>query len=126
MPTIDLTKSEIDVMRILWNAGEDLSLQEILKRTEDVYQKQWKRQTLSTFLTHLIDKGMLQSYRIGRVFYYRVIVDKDEYKRLTAKHVLDYWYDGSKSDFVAALFKNEKMTKEKKDKVRELIDELDD
>ena len=68
-----LTTCEELVMKTIWDASEELSLTEIMQRVNEKYHKEWKPQTVSTFLARLVRKGYLQYYRKGRVFFYQTI-----------------------------------------------------
>ena len=63
-----LTDSELLAMKTIWESGEPLSVQEIMERTNQKYGKQWKVQTVSTFLGRMVKKGYLKMERKGRVF----------------------------------------------------------
>lgn len=107
-----LTNSECEVMKILWEADHDLTLQEILPIAEELFSKKWKRQTVATFLSHLIKKGIIESYRIGRYFYYRVIIPMEVYKEYVTADLIDFWYNGSSSDLLASLYHNDTISEE--------------
>ena len=63
----NLTDCEQLVMKTVWDSEEELSLMEIMQRVNDKYHKEWKPQTVSTFLARLVRKGYLRHYRQGRV-----------------------------------------------------------
>jgi len=90
-------------MKCIWDAGRDMSLVETMAALKEKYQKEWKRQTVSTFLLHLIQKGFLTSYRVGRVFYYHQEIDLDAYKKQQTIEFVDFWYSGSIQALFASL-----------------------
>lgn len=96
---VNLTECEKIVMKSVWDAGKDVSLVEIMAAIQDKYDKEWKRQTVSTFLLHLIQKGFLTSYRVGRVFYYHEEVSLEDFKLQVTGDFLKFWYDNSLEDF---------------------------
>ncbi|MCD8011426.1 MAG: BlaI/MecI/CopY family transcriptional regulator [Lachnospiraceae bacterium] len=96
---VNLTECEKIVMKGVWDAGKDASLVEIMASVRDRYHKDWKRQTVSTFLLHLIQKGYLTSYRVGRVFYYHEEVSLEEYRLHLTGEFLSFWYDNSRQEF---------------------------
>lgn len=91
----NLTECERIVMKSIWDAGKDVSLVEIMAAIQDRYGRNWKRQTVSTFLLHLIQKGYLTSYRVGRVFYYHEEIALADFKRQVTAEFLGFWYDNS-------------------------------
>lgn len=120
-----MTDCEQIVMKSVWDAGKDVSLQEIMKDLETRFHKVWKRQTISTFLLHLIEKGYLRSYRQGRVFYYVPLVKEADYKSEQTKMFLDFWFEGSPSGMIASLSDMKELSKEEVEKIKELAAKLD-
>ena len=95
----NLTECERIVMKSVWDAGKDVSLMEIMAAIQDKYGRNWKRQTVSTFLLHLIQKGYLTSYRVGRVFYYHEEVAMETFKKQITAEFLSFWYNNSLKEF---------------------------
>lgn len=67
-----LTKSEREIMDVLWNAGEPLSRSDFLERSET---KTWKDSSVHILLNSLLRKGMIReaglvkrSKTFGRTF----------------------------------------------------------
>ena len=56
----NLSATEMEIMEFLWDTNKKLSASEILKYFNDNKSKNWKKQTLNTFLVKLIEKGALQ------------------------------------------------------------------
>ena len=51
---MELTKCESQVMMIIWSTDYDMALPEIMDLVNHRYQKSWKPQTVSTFLTRCV------------------------------------------------------------------------
>lgn len=120
-----LTQGELEVMDILWSMNHDLTRTEILPLVEEKFHRNWKIQTLSTYLAHLVEKGVLKYYRKGVYFYYQVLIPKKEYKALETKRFLKFWYNNSIDELIMGLT-DEKVLSEEDTKIIEgLIDELD-
>ncbi|MGN0266128.1 MAG: BlaI/MecI/CopY family transcriptional regulator [Lachnospiraceae bacterium] len=119
-----MTDCEQIVMKSVWDAGKDVSLQEIMKDLETRFHKMWKRQTISTFLLHLIEKGYLRSYRQGRVFYYVPLVKEEDYKEEQTKLFLDFWFEGSPAGMIAALTEKEELSSDEISRIKELAAKL--
>lgn len=100
-----LTECEKQVALVVWNSPEELDLQEILKEVNERFGHDWKPQTVSTFLARLVRKGYLKSYRKGRLFFYQVVVSKDEYALVeTRRFISDYDY--SKDEMLKVINKS--------------------
>lgn len=103
----NLTACEQLIMKTVWDADKELGLMDITKGANDNYGKDWKPQTVSTFLARLVKKGFLKSYRQGRVFFYQILVTQEDYVRETAEQFIDFWHHGSVEAFLASLKKAE-------------------
>ncbi len=101
----NLTNCEQLVMKTLWDAERELGLMDVTQRVNEVYQKDWRPQTVSTFLARLVRKGYLESYRQGRVFYYRILVPQEDYVGEIAEQFITFWNRGSVEEFLAVLEK---------------------
>jgi predicted transcriptional regulator len=112
-------------MKIVWESDHDITLQEVLALCATKYNKIWKRTTVATFLAHIIEKGVATSYRKGRYFYYKPTISEKEYKNLETSNMINFWYDGSASNLVASLCKQEFISKEELKNIQNLIDEMD-
>lgn len=119
-----MTDCEQIVMKSVWDAGKDVSLQEIMKDLEGRFKKIWKRQTISTFLLHLIEKGYLRSYRQGRVFYYVPLVKEEDYKTEQTKSFLDFWFEGSSAAMLKAMVEKNQISAEALAEVKEFVANL--
>ena len=69
---MELTKSELEIMDVLWNAGEPLSRADLLVRSED---KTWKDSSVHILINGLLAKDAIReagfvkrSKTYGRVF----------------------------------------------------------
>ena len=53
-----LTAAETIVMKCIWDADHEMSLAEIVKNANEGYGKEWKPQTVSTYLAKLCIKKL--------------------------------------------------------------------
>lgn len=65
-----LTAAETIVMKCIWDADHEMSLAEIVKNANEGYGKEWKPQTVSTYLAKLCLKNYIQMKRAGRTITY--------------------------------------------------------
>ena len=100
-----LTDTELEVMQVIWKLNRSVTSRELL---EIFSKKSWKGQTINTFLSKLVDKGLLSVTRgKWRVNHYSPCVTFKEYKKREAKSVLDTMYQGSMTTFLATLYDDE-------------------
>lgn len=82
-----LTECEEMIMSILWSSEEDLDLMTVTDNAKERFGKEWKLQTVATFMTRLEKKKYISVYRIGRYSHYHPVVSKDEYRKEKVEEV---------------------------------------
>ena len=55
-----LSKTEYEIMEYFWGMGDKYTFGELMKYFNENLDKNWKKQTLNTFLSRLIEKGLLR------------------------------------------------------------------
>ena len=112
-----LTKSEIQVMNILWDMPEGGSVYDILEHYDDPKPAYT---TVATFLKILQNKEFVRAETLqGRQQRFIPLVTKEEYTSQVLGEVKDNFFDGSKLSFVRFFMKEEKFSEEE---LKELID----
>lgn len=122
MPTVDyeLTPCEEEIMLYIWEKGEVKS-REVLEYFNAVKGKDWKKQTLNTYFTHLIEKGVLKAEGETRKVY-SPAVSKKKYDHKKARSVVKNSYGGHVSNFVAAFCGGEKISPEEVEELQRMLD----
>lgn len=120
-----LTDCEELVMKTVWDAEEELSLMEVMSRVNEKYKKNWKPQTVSTFLARLVKKGYLRHYRQGRVFFYQILVPLDTYKGQLTNDYVNFWNHGNADEFLCALAEERPLREDEVERIQKLIDGMD-
>lgn len=121
-----LLHNEQIIMQYIWEMGDETPLHQLLIDINQRYDKDWKRTTIRTYLTQLQEKGLIELHTKGKYSYINALVSEDGYRENLTEQLVDEWYDGSTLDLVANLYKDEKLTEEDKQKLRRMLDELDD
>lgn len=103
-----LPECEEKVMTVLWNSEKDLDMTETLHRVNTQFKKEWRPQTVSTFLGRLVKKGYLTSTRIGRYHYYHPEITKEEYRIRKMWNLVEQFYDGNKIELIKNLYNENK------------------
>ena len=80
-----LTAAETIVMKCIWDADHEMSLAEIVKNANEGYGKEWKPQTVSTYLVKLCLKNYIQMKRAGRTITYEILITEEDYKSEQAR-----------------------------------------
>ena len=95
----ELTPIEEMVLMVIWDFDEKPHLSDIVKGINERYGKDWRPQTISTYLAHLVRKGYLSFERKGRVFLYTPLVDKKSFCKQQLKNMYEYYGNYSFVDF---------------------------
>ena len=121
----ELTTAESMVMKTIWDHPHEMALQEIMKLTNETYGKDWKSQTVSTYIAKLVKKGFLRMNQSGRNATYEIIIPELSYQQEQSRKFVKFWNRGSVAQFLTAFYKDHKLTKEEIEELRKSIDELD-
>ncbi|MEI3612557.1 BlaI/MecI/CopY family transcriptional regulator [Pseudogracilibacillus sp. SO30301A] len=101
-----LSETEMKVMQVIWKMNRPVKSNELLDIFFAKEGKEWKGQTIATFLSRLVDKGLLSVKREGRANTYTPCLTFKEYKRKEAQSMLDTMYQGSLKNFLATLYED--------------------
>ena len=106
-----MSESEKEVMRFVWGAGGSATSAKLIDDLKTI-NKEWKPNTVLTFLARFVEKGILTSVRHGRLNEYIPLVTEDEYIQFETRSFLDSVHDGSVKSFIAALHNGNDLTEE--------------
>jgi len=123
MKFIELSDSEFEVMEVLWEKNEPISFGELLDYLNNQAEKDWKKQTLNTFLFRMQQKNLLQIIADGRYKKYLPSMTKEEYKLAESRVFLDKNYQGSIVKMLTTFNGGEKLDKKEIDELKQLLEE---
>ncbi|MBU5348044.1 BlaI/MecI/CopY family transcriptional regulator [Paenibacillus lautus] len=106
-----LSDTEMELMEVIWECTPPVTSTELLALFAQ-RGREWKAQTISTFLSRLVDKGALTATRDGRTNKYMPRISPEDYKLMETQHVLDGLYQGSVKNLISALYDGEKLSDE--------------
>lgn len=116
-----ISESELEVMKIIWELGQATSSQIIDRLTETT---EWKPKTIQTLITRLVSKEALKAENTGsKAYIYVPLVHEAEYKTFASKSFLQKVFDGSINLMVASFIKEQKMTREEINSLRKLLED---
>ena len=114
-----LTKSEFQVMDILWSLPEQSGFTgDILKAYPDPKPAYT---TLATFLKILKEKNYVRSENIGKMLRYSPLISREEYTGRFMKDVKNTFFGGSLVSLVSFFTEKETLTDEEADRLIQLI-----
>ena len=97
-------------MQVIWEIDRPVKSSELLNFFVQQRGKDWKGQTIATFLARLVDKGLLLVKKEGRSNIYVPCLSPQEYKRWEAQSLLNVMYQGSIKNFLSALYDGKGVT----------------
>ena len=101
-----ISESELTLMKIIWmNGGSALYsyIMEELEKDNSV----WKKNTVLTLLSRLVDKKFLSTNKIGRRNEYTAVITQQEYQTMQTFSFLDKVYGGDVKDLVSTLLQQD-------------------
>ncbi|MCU0345702.1 MAG: BlaI/MecI/CopY family transcriptional regulator [Saprospiraceae bacterium] len=117
-----LTKAEEEVMHIIWRLGRCI-VSDVLPHYEALKGKAVPQSSVSSIVRILEEKGFVSHKAYGRTYEYFPIITKEEYTKSTVSRLVSDYFEGSMSNLVSFLVKEEKLDK---DELSELLDKLKD
>lgn len=118
----EMSQSESLIMHYLWREGAK-SFVEIMTYLNKEEGRDWKKQTVNTFIKRLTDKGLITAdeTRKNRVYY--AAVTNTEYEQGKAVKLLNDYYGGSIGSFLSALTGGKGVDKRFADELRSAVEE---
>lgn len=113
-----VSDSELELLKIIWaDGGKALyaRIMEELARTGN----HWQKNTVITLLSRLVEKGLLQTNKIGRRNEYTAIIAEADYQAAQTKNFLDKLYEGDAKGLVSTLIQREMLTPKDYEELRE-------
>jgi BlaI family penicillinase repressor len=102
-----IADSELEVMRVLWDAKTALPVAEIRKAI--CKKTGWEGSTAKTLLYRLQSKGVVAQEK-REVYYYSPCVTEDEYNEYMTQTLIDKLYKGSAKNLVASFLSSKKLS----------------
>ena len=119
-----LSETEMEIMEVIWAADRGFTFSELLTYfNSDKKAKDWKKQTLNTFLVRLIDKGALRSEKIGTKYVYFAVNTKKEHIQVWTHKLLDSVFDGSVKGFLTALTGGSKIDSKTRNELKAFLED---
>lgn len=117
-----LSDAEWKIMEVLWEKGP-CRLKEIV---DELYsQTKWTRNTVHTYLTRMEKKNFVSINREQEHHLYSYMINREECVKEERERLLHQAYQGSVSDLVVAFLKESKISKEEKERLSKLLDEME-
>jgi predicted transcriptional regulator len=103
-----LPDTEFEVMKVVWNNEPPITTSEIMKLLGN--EREWKIQSLVSFVSRLVEKGFLRSEKFGKERTYYPLVSKAEYRKFETSSVVNQFHDNSFLSLVTTLYDDDALT----------------
>ena len=123
MKNISIGDAELEIMKVIWKAKEPITSLDIGKEVED---KGWKKTTIATFLTRLVEKGALSADKQGKLYYYTPLISEKEYRKSQTKNLIKTLYNGSVRDFAVSFFEEQKLSDDDIKELRAIFEDKEE
>ena len=119
-----MSATEFYILKYLWSRETPATFSEIMTHFNEEEKKEWKKQTVNTFLTRLAQKGFLNIDKSGKRAIYIPSVSRKKYYEDYAQQIIEDSYEGSLKNFVCAFTENHKLTSNEKEELLTYIQSL--
>lgn len=110
-----ISDAELEILEVLWAAGEALNANDIRARLSQ--NKDWERTTVLTLIRRLLDKGVISQEK-REVYYYMPCIERSAYVKKETKNFVNKFFKGSAKNLTAALIADEEMSGEEIEELR--------
>ena len=117
-PAGKISDSELEVMRVLWDADSALPVAEIRRILQA--RRGWESTTIKTLVKRLVNKGAVLQEKRGNYFYSPLVTEK-EYNEWATDDLINKLYRGSAKSLVAALVQSDELSEADIEELRALL-----
>jgi len=118
----ELTKAEEKIMVIFWKLKKAF-VKDIIAEFPDEQKPPYN--TISSVTRILANKGYLKFKAYGKTYEYYPAVTQAYYRKLKVKKMLSAQFGNSPASLLSFIIKEEKLSKEEINKLKEIINEID-
>ena len=104
-------------MEVLWRADRPLAIEDV---REALTEETWTDATIRTFLSRLVKKRAVATFKEGRRFLFRALIARADYVHAESKSLIDRLFDGQVEPFVAQFSEREDLSAEDVARLRQL------
>ena len=118
----ELTKAEEKIMMIFWKLKKAF-VKDVLAELPDESKPPYN--TISSVTRILASKGYLKFKAYGKTYEYYPAVSQAQYRKLKVKKMLSGHFANSPASLFSFIIKEEKLSKEEINKLKDIINEID-
>ena len=116
-----ITESELVLLQALWKE-QPLTVGQIIERVQ--VSERWHDNTIKTLLTRILDKGAVAREKDGKRFFYRPLIERDEFVTMESESLLSKFFGGEMSPLIAHFADQKKLTKKEVTEIETILRKL--
>lgn len=116
-------ETEMEVLHHVWNFGE-ATVKQVQKRILE--DREVAYTTIMTVMKNLADKGYLKYRKDGVTYVYSPAVEPESVRFSLVKDLVKKVFKGSPKDLVQTLVQGEDLSDSEREKIKKMIEDLDD
>lgn len=119
-----ISESELVLMKIVWKNGGTALYSHIMEELEKD-RNEWKKNTVLTLLSRLMEKKFLRTNKIGRRNEYVALVSEREYQAVQTHSFVNKVYGGNVRGLVSTLLQQDIISSDELKEIEEFWREKD-
>lgn len=116
-----LSEAEEQIMEMIWEQNREIGFSQVMDYLVNEKGSTWKKQTVKTYLDHLVKKKALSSRKEGNKCIYYPSMSKQHYISYWTKKIMDDVCHGSLKNLILAFTGGEKITPKETEEILELL-----
>ena len=118
----ELTKAEERIMKIFWKLKKGF-VKDVINEIQELPKPPYN--TISSVVRILVSKGYLSFKAYGKTYEYYPTITKTEYRKIELKKIISGYFSDSPASLLSYMVKEEKLSKEEIDKLKEIINKIE-
>jgi BlaI family penicillinase repressor len=120
---IEPTRSELEILQVVWKYGPST----VRQVNDELNEQKRAVQYTSTLklMQIMAEKGILKRDETNMKHVYSAAVEEKKYKGFLLERFVDSLYDGSATSLMMQLLGNKKTSREELDQIRDLLNKMD-
>lgn len=111
-------------MEVLWKAAGAMPAEDVVAAL--ALEQDWQEATVKTLLNRLLKKGAVRAGKDGRRYLYSPVLRRDQWLTTESVGLVDRLFGGRIAPLVAHFGKQNKLSKQDVEELRQLIEEMRD
>ncbi|MDD2979367.1 MAG: BlaI/MecI/CopY family transcriptional regulator [Hespellia sp.] len=117
-----LSPIEWEIMEFLWCSLKGCTFKSLMDYVNGKLNRNWKKQTLSTYLKNLQLRGLIEADNSQKNFIYHACISREQYVQKWTAKLIEEQYDNSIVKFVSAFCGAKSLDDNEADELRKLLD----